>query len=698
MGGLKPSFLDFKNYMDLHNTPPQLMHLIEKVYNNLEDVYSVGSITELQDAIDGIGDGAGTIFIESGVHVITVPIDIDGGGSLVIYGHGDNTVLEVVDGISAFNITDCASLTIKNLQIDATNYTGATSGIIVHETNDNIITIEDVSFVGGGAFGVGIELQSDNCIVEHCNISQLQDGIYLNNSNRNIIAQNIVSNNARYGINLDTVLYSNIGNNTCNSNLMGIYVLDCSNNSISNNICNLNTEHGIYIYGSSYNTLSGNTCENNDSNTGNDQAGMFITNNSDFNTISGNSLNNNNNAGAGDGFGLVISTVTCEENVVASNNANGNDNNWKDVGSRTVIKYYVQTGEELQDAIDSIGTGAGTVIINNGTLTLTATITILGGGDYIIEGEGVGSVIDCGGNRTAFNITNANSCVIRNLKIDADDHTANFTDSITVNEGSDNHVVIEHVSVVNPNGAKYGRGVHIMSDNCVVQNCTINKTYIGIQVDGIHNLVLNNNITATGNSGISVLGDDNEIIGNDCNNNDISAIKLLSCDRNIVSNNNCNYNGSAGQGIYLSASDENIIIGNQCSGNFARGIHLTQSSYNNIIGNNCNGNDYDQVNDGGGIWISTNSDYNIVSGNMLYDNVNIGAGTSFGINIFDNTCNENVIGTNSLQSNDTDYNDAGTGTIGNWSGWFDDGVNFRITVVNGVITTVANSTGGGHNP
>jgi len=30
------------------------------------------------------------------------------------------------------------------------------------------------------------------------------------------------------------------------------------------------------------------------------------------------------------------------------------------------------------------------------------------------------------------------------------------------------------------------------------------------------------------------------------------------------------------------------------------------------------------------------------------------------------------------------------------SGWFDDGTNFRITVVNGLITAIADSTAGGH--
>ena len=30
------------------------------------------------------------------------------------------------------------------------------------------------------------------------------------------------------------------------------------------------------------------------------------------------------------------------------------------------------------------------------------------------------------------------------------------------------------------------------------------------------------------------------------------------------------------------------------------------------------------------------------------------------------------------------------------SGWFDDGANFRITVVNGLITAIEDSTAGGH--
>ena len=44
---------------------------------------------------------------------------------------------------------------------------------------------------------------------------------------------------------------------------------------------------------------------------------------------------------------------------------------------------------------------------------------------------------------------------------------------------------------------------------------------------------------------------------------------------------------------------------------------------------------------------------------------------------------------------DTAFNINGTD---GWSGWFDDGANFRLTVIGGIITAVANSTAGGHNP
>ena len=108
MTGLKPTFLEFRNIVKVKGfgDASYISFLLEKIYNTLEDVYSVGSSSELQTAIDDIGSGAGTIFIEAGTHIISATIDVDGGGTVVIYGHGDNTILKPDAGINIFNVTD----------------------------------------------------------------------------------------------------------------------------------------------------------------------------------------------------------------------------------------------------------------------------------------------------------------------------------------------------------------------------------------------------------------------------------------------------------------------------------------------------------------------------------------------------------------------------------------------------------------
>ncbi len=593
MGGLKENWERLVNIWDLKgdSDPSYIIYLMRTILLNLEDVYSVGSATELQEAIDQIGDGAGTIFVESGVHEITVPIDIDGSGSLIIYGHGDNTILKPIDLVSVFNITDAESVILEKLRFDTSNYTGATQAILVNEISNNVISFEDVSIIGNNV-GIGIELQSDNCMIEHCNISLMQDGIYVNSSNRHIITQNIIQSNVRYGINLSTTLYSNISNNTCSLNLMGIYVIASEHNSISNNICNQNTEHGIYIHSSSNNTISGNTCENNDSNTANDQAGMYISNNSDFNTISGNSLNNNNNAGAGDGYGLVIATATCEENMIIANNANGNDIDYKDAGTQTIIKYYVQSGDELQDAVDSVGTGAGTIVITTGILTLIATITVNGGGDYIIEGEGAGSVIDCGANRTAFSITSARSCILRNFKIDASDVTTITRRIIDIDEVSDNMVICDNIIIVGNVAGKKGHGIQIASNNAKIVNCDISYTYNGVYTSS----------SASGNMLVS-----NNVISSQFE----SGITIFQSHRSIVSNNlikNCAY------GIMDKDSAYCIIEGNLIYDMYSIGIQI--ASYGWADPDYC-------IVDGNVVYgceqgIGMRSNYGVVSNNTIY--------------------------------------------------------------------------------
>ena len=665
MAGLKDEWLKL---MNIHNIigdefPEYIAYQQQKIYNILEDVHSVSTTTELQEAIDSIGTGAGTIFIASGTYIISTPIDIDGCGSLVIYGHGDNTILKPADGVTVFNITCTVRCLIRTLKIDVNDYTFLhpnTQAVIVNETNNNIVMFEDVTIDGDGSNGIGIELQSNNCYIDQCNIIDCKKGIYINGSDRHTVSNNIMTGHADYGIHadsvnyltittntcgsngdhgifLDTITHSTISGNICNSNAKtGIYCDSSDNNTIASNNCSSNSENGIYITESSYNTISGNTLSSNDSNSILAKAGLYITTNSDYNTISGNTVNDNNNVGLGTGYGIYIATPTCEENVVAANNANGNDIDWKDAGLRTTIKYYVQTEEELQDAIDSISTGAGTIVITIGVLTLSATINVDGGGFYIIEGEGEGTVIDCGADRTAFNITSAVAgTTLRNFKIDANSLTSLLKEIINVNEGSNNKIVCENLTITGD--GTHGLGISLSSDNCLVTNCFFEKIKAGVFTSNSANNIITENICKNNDNGI------NNYFGSDC----------------IINGNVCSNNTI---GIFNDRSTNSTIVENTCNHNERYGIYNYGSSDCTITGNACNGNNTDDVSDGAGIQLTDNCDYNTIVGNSCNNNANIGAGTAYGININTVDCNNNVIGVNSTQNNDVDYNDTGTGT------------------------------------
>ncbi|KKL80931.1 hypothetical protein LCGC14_1999800, partial [marine sediment metagenome] len=295
MKGSKQLVREIINFYKINREgyPYELIYKLTQLWQVLEDVYSVSDITELQEVIDNIGDGAGTIFIAAGTHIVNTPIDIDGCGTLVIYGHGDNTVLQAAAGTTIFNITCVESLLIKTLKLDINNYnflSPNTQAVIVNEGSNNIVGFSDVTIDGDGTNGIGIEFQSDNCYVDQCNITDCKKGIYINNSDTHIITNNIitghadygihadtgnyltivtnkVNTNGNYGIYLDTITYSAINSNICNSNTQtGIYSDTSTYNIISSNSCSTNSENGIYLTTSSYNTISSNTCSNNDSN------------------------------------------------------------------------------------------------------------------------------------------------------------------------------------------------------------------------------------------------------------------------------------------------------------------------------------------------------------------------------------------------------------------------------------------------
>lgn len=666
--GSKQWLQDIINFYQINRNgyPYELIYKLTKLLNVLEDTYSVSTITELQEAIDYIGTGAGTIFIAAGTYDITTTIDIDNCGTLVIYGHGDNTIIKPNDGISAFNITCCDSLLMKTFKIDTSNYTANTQAVIVNEASDNVCAFQDMTIEGGGTNGIGIELVSNNCAIGNCTITNMAQGIYINNSNSHIITNNIINShadyglyadtsnylnistntcgsNGNYGIYLDTITYSTFSGNICNNNTTGIYIDSCINNTITNNSCNSNSANGTYLTGSSYNTVSSNTLNSNDSNSVAATAGLYITTNSDYNTISGNTVNNNNNAGVGTGYGIYIASATCDENVIAANNANGNDVDYMDSGTATTVEYYVQNADELQDAIDSIASKAGIININS-SITISTAIDIDGGGSYIVKGNGDNTTLIISGDISCFNITNARSVLLQNLKIDASGYTiaANTTEIINISEGSNNPVIVDNIIIIGDTTNKYGYGIGINSIYKVrIQNCYISYVNIAIRITGGYNFFENNRIFYCKTYGIYDTYGWNMITGN-----------LIEYCGNIIT-------GGDGAGIYSDGADHNNIVGNQIWNNYGDGIYMDDCDYWSITANSLANNDSLDAGTYGTIHLNDRCDYNAIEANTIRDNQNGGGGTTYGVYIETVDCNDNNIKGNIFALNQCNWKDNG---------------------------------------
>ncbi len=119
------------------------------------------------------------------------------------------------------------------------------------------------------------------------------------------------------------------------------------------------------------------------------------------------------------------------------------------------------------------------------------------------------------------------------------------------------------------------------------------------------------------------------------------GIALLYSDGNTITGNNASFNGLGGEGwygIYLSNSNNNLIVNNEASNNGAYGINLFPSCNNNTIqGNVMEGN----MN---GLYMYTDCADNCIEGNRMSRN------TNFGLFMLLN-CHHNLVLNNTLEDN-----------------------------------------------
>ncbi|GAI09631.1 unnamed protein product, partial [marine sediment metagenome] len=173
---------------------------------------------EIQQALDNLPSGGGSVYLREGTYNIGATITLDNNVALI--GAGAGTLLYLANNVTSnvLQATNCGNLIVTNLRIWGNALNNAL----------------------GDSIGIYFNSVGNSKIVD-CWVENLDDyGIRLDSSSdNNTVTGNIVQGNGASGINLD----------------------NSSNNEVSGNIVQGNGASGIYLNNSSNNTVTGNTSQ-----------------------------------------------------------------------------------------------------------------------------------------------------------------------------------------------------------------------------------------------------------------------------------------------------------------------------------------------------------------------------------------------------------------------------------------------------
>ncbi len=211
--------------------------------------------SNLQAAIDVAAPGD-TLEVAPGAYdkiVLTKSLNLVGNGALITAGDRDACINIEADGvsISGFLVRNgfygIKLNSVKGCRISGNTVTHCVQpGIALLFSDNNTITGNNASLNGLGGEG--------------------WYGIYLSNSNGNLLAYNTAYGNGAYGINLFPSCNNNtITGNVLKGNMNGLYMYtDCANNRIVANTMSENTNYGLdMLFNCHDNLIQNNTIENN---------------------------------------------------------------------------------------------------------------------------------------------------------------------------------------------------------------------------------------------------------------------------------------------------------------------------------------------------------------------------------------------------------------------------------------------------
>jgi len=228
------------------------------------------------------------------------------------------------------NIVINKTLDIFGENRDITTINGGGTGDVVTisaQVNISHFTIKNSGSNQGNAV---VKVNSGNSIITDNIISDGEIGIFVNNSDNNLIYDNIIESNDDDGIKLNQSDNNDITYNTVTDNANGMFLYSSSDNTIDNNAVQDNDVNGIFLNETSNNN---DIISNNFS--GNTQSGIYLNDHCNYNIISTNQIHSNGDSG----IRLENSSI----NTLNSNNPINSNTNYgiMIVGSSNIVQSNV---------------------------------------------------------------------------------------------------------------------------------------------------------------------------------------------------------------------------------------------------------------------------------------------------------------------------------------------------------------------
>jgi len=314
---------------------------------------------------------------------------------------------------------------------------------------------------------------------------------------------------------------------------------------------------------------------------------------------------------------------------------------------------------EIQEAIDNLPAGGGTVLIKKGTYQINAQITILKSNVQVV-GEGAATLLQM---KNAVNLdalisignggtTTYQNCRVANLQGDSNkaNQTAN-AGSIVMVYGASSYKNTRHIiENIWAHDSRTDAIRLIGAEDCIIRGCVVwnaGGTAFGVFTSSQYNTIHGNVAFSNGYGVYDNNGNYNTVSGNVFRNNGY-GVYLTGAWRYSISGNV--FFTQTSYDIYLIGSQRNAVTGN----------HLYGSSWGIIVGNSASITQYNVIvgntiafttNPGIALYHGTGTTVrNVVSGNSIF-----GAGTD-GIYVYGSSYNvitDNMIDNASRSTNNT---------------------------------------------